>query len=168
MHKGSGRFHSLAGKMHFPSDKLLWFSFLLHTNAENVWTVLCVVFTSCSLPIASRMIFPFLHACLFLLLSVGFLSHCQGTVGKVQVPKRYVLKITQLELLGSQKPDRGHFIWSHTLTPWASCGHVPSGENSQEESLCSVVTCRNILIWEGQPMPGHEVRTEKHCVLDRC
>lgn len=87
IHKGSGQVHSLAGKMHFPSDKLLCFSFLLHMNADDVWAVLHVVFTPCSLSIVSRMNFVFPHACLFLLESVGFLLHCQGTIGNIQVPR---------------------------------------------------------------------------------
>lgn len=34
MHKGSGQMHSFEGKIHFPSDKLLWFNFFLHMNAD--------------------------------------------------------------------------------------------------------------------------------------
>lgn len=112
MHKWSGKIHSLTGKMHFPSDKLLWFSLLLHTNAGDIWTVLCEVFTPCSLPIVSRMNFPFPPwVC-------GIPAMLSEHNRKCPSTKRYVLTISQIQLLGSWKPDRAHLIWcTHSVTP---------------------------------------------------
>lgn len=118
-------------------------------NAANVWTSLRVTFAPCSLPIASRMNFPFPRACLFLLECLGFLPRCQGTIENVPC-----------SVVGISETWRRHLIrYTHTLVPWASPGLVPCCRSSQEKSFCSVVTCSNILICGGQPMPGHEVRT---------
>lgn len=56
-----------------------------HMNTQDTGAVLHTVFTPCSLPTVSRVNFPFPHAFLFLLESVGFLAQCQGTEAKFQV-----------------------------------------------------------------------------------
>lgn len=85
VHQGSGQTIASQAKLHFPQDELLWFRFLLSRNTDDIGAALYVVITPCFLPSVSRVNFPF-HAVLFLMESVGFLAHCQGTIAKVQVP----------------------------------------------------------------------------------
>lgn len=71
--------------MHFPWDELLLVRLSGHMNTQDIGAVLHTVFTPCSLPTVSRVNFPFPHAFLFLLGSVGFLAQCQGAEAKFQV-----------------------------------------------------------------------------------